>query len=241
MLKKKLHIITPVKDSLHTALQTIENIMKCSPKVDFEYSVYNDFSTPETTAELGKASAEYGFKLVNLADITNRPSPNYILVLQMAQKRALAEGADLLIIESDVLVADNTVAQLVDYSRNLTNAGLIASVTVDADSKVNFPYLYAKKYKLDVIDTEKRLSFCCTLLTNSLLSSYDFEELDPTKSWYDIFISRQSVKLGLTNYLLMNVPVLHLPHSSRPWKLLKYTNPIKYYWRKNFVKNFDKI
>jgi len=40
--------------------------------------------------------------------------------------------------------------------------------------------------------------------------------------------------------LLTNVPVLHLPHSSRPWKMLKYTNPLKYYWKK-YTKGLDKI
>jgi len=34
--------------------------------------------------------------------------------------------------------------------------------------------------------------------------------------------------------------VWHRPHSSRPWKQLKYTNPLKYYWLK-FTKGLDKI
>ena len=35
-------------------------------------------------------------------------------------------------------------------------------------------------------------------------------------------------------------PVLHKPHSSRPWKQLKYTNPLLYYWRK-LTQHRDKI
>ena len=45
---------------------------------------------------------------------------------------------------------------------------------------------------------------------------------------------------GFHNYLFINLPVLHRPHGSRPWKKLKYTNPLKYYWLK-YTKGLDKI
>lgn len=80
----QLHIITPVKDSLGTALRTIDSIMHSQTGVDFRYTVYNDFSTPETTARLRTESGNYGFTLVNLSDITQHPSPNYLLMLQTA-------------------------------------------------------------------------------------------------------------------------------------------------------------
>jgi hypothetical protein len=41
-----------------------------------------------------------------------------------------------------------------------------------------------------------------------------------------------SRKLGFVNVLQVTNPVLHLPHSSRPWKQLKYTNPTAYYLAK---------
>ena len=88
--------------------------------------------------------------------------------------------------------------------------------------------------------TKKTLSFCCTLLTNELLHAYDFEQLDPNKNWYDVFISHTSVQLGYTNILQVSNPVVHKPHSSRPWKQLKYTNPLLYYWRKLILRR-DKI
>ena len=67
-----------------------------------------------------------------------------------------------------------------------------------------------------------------------------FTNLDAQKTWYDIFISHKSTSMGFRNYLLTEAPVLHLPHSSRPWKKLKYTNPLKYYWQK-YTKGLDKI
>lgn len=236
----KLNIITPVKDSFDTAIRTIQGIMNSKTDVDFEYTVYNDFSSDETTEKLQKASEELAFTLVNLKDITTHPSPNYLLVLQTAQKKAIEANAHLLIIESDVIITNDTVQKIYDYTHILDKTGMIASVTTDNSGTVNFPYLYARKFEAGVITTKKRLSFCCTLLSNSYLTKFNFEDLNPEKSWYDVYISHKSVELGFKNYLLTSLPVLHLPHSSRPWKQLKYTNPLKYYWRK-LTNNKDKI
>ena len=68
----------------------------------------------------------------------------------------------------------------------------------------------------------------------------DFDVLDKSKNWFDVTISHRSLEQGLKNYLLTSHPVLHHPHGSRPWKQLKYTNPLMYYWRK-LTKGFDKI
>jgi len=236
----KLHILTPVKDSLDTTLRTINSILNSFITVDFSYSVYNDFSTDETTEQLELASEKLGFNLVNLKDLTLHPSPNYLLVLQTAQQKAIVDGAHLLIIESDVIVEKDTIQKMYDYAAMLDKTGIIAAITTDSTKNINFPYLYAKKFDSGVINTRKRLSFCCTLLSLELLSTFNFEELNPKKTWYDVYISHKAVELGFRNYLLTTLPVLHLPHSSRPWKQLKYTNPLKYYWRK-LTENRDKI
>jgi len=236
----KLQIICPVKDSVETSLNAIDNILNAQTGLSSELFVYNDFSREENTLKLNSASTQKGFKLINLEDITTHPSPNYLLVLQLAQQKALAENAHLLIVESDVMVKKDTIQQMLLQTELLDKPGMIAAVTTDENGTVNFPYLYAKKYKPGVINTSKRLSFCCTLLTNSFLQTYDFGLLNPEKDWYDVFISHQSKSLGFNNYLLTNLQVLHLPHSSRPWKKLKYSNPILYYWRK-FIRQSDRI
>ena len=236
----KLHIITPVKDSLETTLRTIDGIMRSEIDANFSYTIYNDFSSDETTQKLTTESEKQGFSLVNLKNITSHPSPNYLLILQAAQKKAIAENAHLLIVESDVIVEKNTIQKLVDSVDSLQKPGMIAAVTTSEDGNINFPYLYAQKFNSEIIETKKRLSFCCTLLTNRYLSSFDFENLNPEKSWYDVFISHKSVELGYKNYLMTSLPVVHLPHSSRPWKHLKYTHPLKYYWKK-LIDNRDKI
>jgi hypothetical protein len=158
----------------------------------------------------------------------------------MAQQKAIEEDAHLIIVESDVIINKNTLQEMSNFATNLAKPGMIAAVTVNEEGEINFPYLYATKMSEAVHITRKRLSFCCTLITNEMLRSFDYKLLDSSKSWYDVFISHKSVELGFNNYLLTNLPVYHLPHSSRPWKQLKYSNPLMYYWRK-LLNNKDKI
>lgn len=240
MTASKLHIICPVKNSTETAVQCISKIMDSQTKVEFQLTVYNDYSDVDCKDALTRLSLEKGFELIHLEDITDHPSPNYRLILQLAQKQAIQSNAHLLIVESDVMVRPDTVDQLVQVVEGQTKAGMVASVTVDKDDTINFPYLYARDYKQGIINCNKRLSFCCTLLSYPFLNDYDFKLLDPEKNWYDVHISHQSLKLGYHNYLCTNHPVLHLPHSSRPWKKLKYSNPLLYYWRK-LIERKDKI
>lgn len=239
---KPLHIITPVKDSIASTLETAEAILSSEIRSPFTYTIYNDFSTPENTAALEKFVAQQDgrMRLVNLADITSHPSPNYLLVLQTTQQLALEEGADLIIIESDVVVRPNTIQALADSAAERPDCGIAASVTVDDQGKINYPYEYARGHEGESFAVKKHCSFCCSLLTNNLLKAYDFHTLNPEKHWFDVTISQQARALGFTNYLFANLPVIHRPHASRPWKQLKYTNPLKYYWIK-FTKGFDKI
>ncbi len=231
-------VITPVKDSIQTTLETIRSIHQSTTPV--QHIIYNDFSTPENTQILKEQQTQYGFELINLEDITNTPSPNYRLVLNLAREKALAMNLPLIIVESDVEVAPATLGKLVELSKTQQQCGMVGSVTTDTFGKVNFPYLNFKNQTKDIIDTSHSLSFCCTLLSVDFMNQFSFSELSAEKHWYDVYISRRSKQLGFRNYLAMNLPVVHKPHSSRPWKQLKYTNPLKYYFLK-FTKKRDKI
>lgn len=237
---KCLHIITPVKDSIDSTLQTVKAIMDSDITVPFTYTVYNDFSTEENTLRLKKAAHEFNFRLVNLAELTDHPSPNYLLVLQTAQKEAIEAEAGLLIVESDVTVRKDTLQSLFDGASQRKDCGIAAAVTTDESGTINYPYLHAKGNENQVYAEKKHCSFCCSLLTPELLSAFDFHLLDPSKNWYDVTISHESLKKGFQNYLFTTLPVLHRPHGSRPWKQLKYKNPLKYYWLK-YTKGLDKI
>lgn len=237
---KCFHVLTPVKDSIDFTLETIEAIMQSEVTVPFTYTVYNDFSTEENTRRLEEASRRYGFRLINLSDVTSHPSPNYLLVLQMAQQEALAADAGMLIVESDVVVKKDTLQSLFNGAAERGDCAIAAAVTVDETGAINYPYLHAKGNEGKIYPEKKHCSFCCSLLTPKFLQTYDFHQLDPAKNWYDVTISHEALKKGFRNYLFANLPVWHRPHGSRPWKQLKYKNPLKYYWLK-FTKGLDKI
>lgn len=231
-------VITPVKNSIETTLDTARAI--ASSNVSVKHVIFNDFSSEETKAKLEEEMSVIGFELIHLEDLTDNPSPNYKLVLQMSQKMGLEENLPVLVVESDVVVKPSTIAEILKYQETHAKAGLVGSVTVDEKGVVNFPYLKFKGIKESVISTQRSLSFCCTLFSLPFLKAFDFTELDGAKDWYDTFISKKAIELGFDNYVLMNAPVWHRPHASRPWKQLKYSNPLKYYFLK-FWKGMDKI
>lgn len=230
---QEVHIVMPVKDSLETAEEAIRAVVESG----YTLTVYDDNSTPENAAQLDALRDELGIKVVHIGEHLDHPSPNYRWVLIDAQRESIENGLDLLIIESDVIVQKTTITSLL--SRRKSRIGLIAAVTTDENGTINFPYEYARKINEDGI-CKKRLSFCCTLLTNEMLRAYDFNQLDERKNWYDVFISHLSQKMGFENVLMISNPVIHKPHSSRPWKQLKYTHPLLYYWRK-ITRGMDKI
>lgn len=223
-------VITPVKDSPETTDKTIEAV--CQSDCDFEYYVFNDFSQPKTKQLLQKKQKKWNFNLIHLEDITDNPSPNYKLVLENAQKIAIKKQLPLVIVESDVIVKKDTLSRLLELAKTKVKPGLIGAITVDAQNNYNFPYKFEKTKSSQTAETSHSLSFCCTCLSLPFLKSYDFKELSSKKDWFDVTISRQAKKAGFINYLAKGIEVLHLPHSSRPWKNLKYNNPLLYYYKK---------
>lgn len=221
----------PVKDSITIAERAIRTIVESGHSV----CVFDDNSTYENAQRLDELAVGLGIQVVHISDLTNHPSPNYRLVLQRAQQEAIANNQHLIIVESDVIIQRDTLKKMAMEVQ--PGIGMVAAVTVDENNEYNFPYHYLRRLRYrclpkQTIATKKRFSFCCTLLTNELLQKADFQLLDPTKNWYDVTISHWSVQLGLRNLLMLGNPVLHFPHASRPWKRLKYTNPLLYYWRK---------
>lgn len=230
---ENVHIIMPVKDSMQTAEEAIRAIVSSG----YTLTVYDDNSTQETAERLDSLQQELAIRVIHVGKAIDTPSPNYRWVLINAQRECIEKGRNLIIVESDVIVRESTIQKMRDAIKS--RIGIVAAVTTDVNGSVNFPYEYARRIKKDDI-CKKRLSFCCTLLTLEFLRAYDFKQLDPTKNWYDVTISHLSLKLGFDNILQVSNPVLHKPHSSRPWKQLKYTNPLLYYWRK-LTQGKDKI
>ena len=167
-----------------------------------------------------------------MEELTNFASPNYKLVLEIAQKKALQKNVPLIIIESDVVVKENTIRELLSCKVSDPKLGMVGAITTYETGNYNFPYNDEKIKMAETIFKKKSLSFCCTLLSTRFLREYDFENLPEKKHWFDLYISRKSDKIGFNNYLAKNIEVVHLPHSSRPWKNLKYKKPVLYYIEK---------
>ena len=234
---KNLLIITPVKDSVVTAMEAITLI--CHSKKDYPYRVYNDRSLPESRTVLEHGIA-LGYELINIEEFVETPSPNYRFTLIDARQKALELNAHLLIVESDVFVQPGTISRLLKTAIEVENCGMVAAITTDESGNINFPYLHIKRSSQGLIETKHRVSFCCTLLTNQLLNKIDFDLLSTSKDWFDVQISKKSRKMGFKNLIDTDLRIIHLPHSSRPWKKLKYENPLKYYMRK-YLKKLDRI
>ena len=239
MVNNPLHIIMPVKDSIEMAEKAIRAVVASGHTL----CVYDDFSSSENAQHLDKIASETNIQIVHLSNLTNHPSPNYRLVLQLSKQQALTDNKHLVIVESDVIVQTDTLNKMLAEVQQ--GVGMVAAVTVDENGVYNFPYHYTRRWRYRIhgkktITTKKRFSFCCTLLTNEFLQKANFQQLDPTKNWYDVTISHWSVALGLRNLLMLGNTVVHFPHASRPWKRLKYTNPLLYYWRK-FTQHKDRI
>ena len=239
MVKQQLYIIMPVKDSIEMAERAIQAIADSG----YTLCIYDDNSTPENAKKLDELAEKLNMEIVHISSLTSHPSPNYRLVLQLSREKALKQKKHLVIVESDVIVQEDTLDRMVREVE--VGVGMVAAVTTDERGVYNFPYHYLLECKYrhlpkTTISTRKRFSFCCTLLSVEFLQQADFEMLDPTRNWYDVTISHWSLNLGLRNMLMLDNPVLHFPHASRPWKQLKYTHPWLYYWRK-FTQRLDKI
>ncbi len=225
MVTPQLHIIMPVKDSWETTRAAIQTILNNG----YTLTVYDDYSLPENAASLATFAQQAGFELIPLQQLTDHPSPNYHTVLIHARQQALQLHQDLCIIESDVFIQPHTLPRMVQAVSD--GVGMVAAITINEQGQVNYPYS----------ENRKHFSFCCTILTQSLLQALDLEQaLDPTKNWYDVTISHLCDEKGLQRILQTDNTVLHRPHSSRPWKQLKYQHPFRYYWNK-FIHHQDKI
>jgi hypothetical protein len=231
-------VITPVKNSLETFLHSARAV--AASDVNVQHIIFDDFSDDATLEALQHYQTSIGYELVQLSQLTSSPSPNYNLVLEIAQQRALSERLPLIIVESDVIIKKDTFSSMLHALHARPFTGMIGAVTIDQQGVINFPYVKFTKLDGDIVKTDRSLSFCCTLLTYNLLTSIDFRKLDPGKNWYDVYISRKSIEAGFENYIMLQTSVYHKPHSSRSWKHLKYTNPIKYYFLK-YWKGLDRI
>ena len=130
MVNDQLHIIMPVKDSIAIAERAIHAIVDCG----YTLCVYDDNSQIENAKHLDKLVEELHIKVVHLSDLTDHPSPNYRLVLQLAEQEALATSRHLLIVESDVIIKADTLNRMLEEVQE--GVGMVAAVTVNEEGEI---------------------------------------------------------------------------------------------------------
>ena len=108
MVNDTLHIIMPVKDSIEIAERAIRAIVNSGHTL----CVFDDNSLPKNAQRLDEIAAETSIQVVHISDLTDHPSPNYRLVLQRSQQEALATMRHLVIVESDVIVKNETLNKM---------------------------------------------------------------------------------------------------------------------------------
>jgi hypothetical protein len=141
MVNDKLYIIMPVKDSLEMTERAIRAILNSGHTL----CVYDDNSLIDNAKRLDKLADETKIQVVHISELTDHPSPNYRLVLQLAQQQALQEDRHLVIVESDVIIQPETLNRMA--SEVQPGVGMVAAVTIDEEGEYNFPYHYLRRLR----------------------------------------------------------------------------------------------
>ncbi len=233
-----LHVITVVKNSIESALITIDSILTSECTVNFKFYVYNDFSSDETKEKLEIESQKLHFSLINLCDFSSNKSSNLLKIIQLAQQNAIADKAHLLFIDSDIVIGTNTIQRLYENAGIHQKVGMISAITTNIHGKITSPFLFTKDFKTGIFETKKSLHFCCIILTYNLLSSIDFRDIKSEKVNINAAISKTAIGKGFFNYLLTSVQVLYFPHKTSFWSFFN-SNSIEQLWQ-NLTKKHKK-
>lgn len=232
--KNQIIVMTPVKNAIDHAKNCILSVLEFLP--NSTYFVIDDFSNDAEVKKLGEFVLNKPIQFIDLKKITQNPSPNYDLALGIVLKNAYENKKSVLVVESDVVLNGKAINSILQNGMLPKRPGLVGAITQNEKGEINYPYQFLnrwrwkKKIKNEMIKV-KAVSFCCTLIGCEFISDIMFENWADKKGWYDLKLSRWARKLGYENFLC-TTPVLHYPHSSRPWKNEKYENFIKYYFKK---------
>ena len=153
MVNENLHIIMPVKDSLEMTERAIRAILNSGHTL----CVYDDNSLIDNAKRLDKLADETKIQVVHISELTDHPSPNYRLVLQLAEQEALATNRHLVIVESDVIIKADTLNKMQEEVQE--GVGMVAAVTVDEEGIYNFPYHYLHRLRYRFLSKRRALAF----------------------------------------------------------------------------------
>lgn len=205
--------------------------------VPFTYTVYNDFSTEENTHRLEEAARQWNFVWSTYQTWPTTPLPT-IYWCYKQHKRSHRSRCRITDCGIGCYCQKNTLQSLYNGALQQNNAEL-QQLWQPMKRRNQLP-LPTRQGTENQVYPEKSIAASAVHYSPRTAESIWLQTLDPSKNWYDVTISHESLKRGFQNYLFTTLPVWHRPHSSRPWKQLKYKNPLKYYWLK-YTKGLDKI
>lgn len=198
---------------------------------------YTDSNSPNYGLALKialKESLKRNMKLLVLESdvflLSDKTIPTLEKILEENLKIAMIGSLTIGPHPHEIIYAESSQEYQKKYEQILTKKDELSS---------NFPYgrlkdkmryrnIKLSRWKIPKIFPRKHLSFCCTLISmdfEKTLMSLDFS----SHKWYDLISSRLAYKNNFKLFVETSFPVLHLPHSSRPEKKLKYRNPMSYY------------
>lgn len=220
---KCLHIITPVKDSIDSTLETVKAIMESD--IWFLSLTLSITISARKKIPIGwkrpPVNGIFVWSTYQTWPTTPLPTIYWCYKQHKRSHRSRCRIADCGI---GCYCQKNTLQSLYNGALQQNNAEL-QQLWQPMKRHNQLPLPTRQGTRESSIPGKKHCSFCCSLLTPGLLKAFDFQTLDPSKNWYDVTISHESLKRGFQNYLFTTLPVWHRPHSSRPWKQLKYKNP----------------
>ena len=222
-----MQIITLITQWKDTIQQSIAAIVSSRVTVPFDYTVYCGSLEDANKKKLENLSVKYHFNLININDLetnANLPEKN---VLHHARLSIMSENIPLIVVSPDVIVEKDTIQQLYEYQKLLTQSGLISAVLTNNNGNIDLPHLFARKYKRGINPVRKGVGFYCVLFSSDLLKKMDFLDMPAIKDRYDVWINRRARQMGFKNYLLTLCPVVNINASSL---LSWFSRPLSYFW-----------
>ncbi|EKD94548.1 MAG: Glycosyl transferase family 2 [uncultured bacterium] len=229
----KLSIIIGNCNTYELTRNCIESIYKHKPNFSFEIIIVDDASTDNSQKELRSLEKKYK----NLKTLLNIRNVGYVRTNNKGLNSS--KGEYKLLLNSDTLVHQNTLQNLVDFAKKNKDAGVVGSKLLNIDGSTqescyNFPTIWNvvnyKKFAPNsdapiVVDAVVGASFLITPLSFKLIGNLSekyvsyFEDLD---------YCREVKRKGLKVYYLPDSLVIHyhgesfkqLASSDNQWKKL---------------------
>jgi GT2 family glycosyltransferase len=229
----KLSIIIGNYNTYDLTFNCIKSIYRFSPKFNFEVIVVDDASPDSSGEKIKKLEKKYK----NLNVLLSSKNEGYVRTNNKGLK--ISKGEYKLLLNSDTLVQEKTLDNLIAFAEKADNAGVVGSRLLNADGSIqescyNFPTIWNvvnyKKFAPNqdtptIVDAVVGASFLITPKAYKLIGRLNTKY----KSYFeDLDYCREVYRKGMNVYYLPSSVVIHyhgesfkqLADSDNQWKKL---------------------